>query len=180
MFCSTCSHASRVGCIRPRSSRVVKLWKESLSKVNVKAAASLADPTAYSNMFPGLQQALEAERHRKEATRRARGHLSESSAGSAPNGPAIVQTFTEPLDAGTQQNLKPGVAQEQEGGTEATGPGDDQESSAPLGTEPRVPSPKRAPSEGHTDTGGDSAEDEDVEAELGDKVKNCCRFIKQS
>uniref|UniRef100_A0A672H5A5 Coatomer subunit beta' n=1 Tax=Salarias fasciatus TaxID=181472 RepID=A0A672H5A5_SALFA len=45
--------------------RVVKLWKESLSKVNQKAADALADPTQYSNLFPGLQQALLAEQYLK-------------------------------------------------------------------------------------------------------------------
>lgn len=91
--------------------------------------------------------------------------LSESTAG-----PAQVQTFTEltsdPL-AGRTQVLKPLVAQEQ-------GPGENQEPAAPLGTEPRVSSPERAPSEGNTDTdvADGSVEDEDVEAERGDKVRN--------
>lgn len=48
------------------ASRVVKLWKESLSKVNRKAADALADPSQYSNLFPGLQQALQAEGYLKE------------------------------------------------------------------------------------------------------------------
>ncbi|XP_029374237.1 coatomer subunit beta' isoform X2 [Echeneis naucrates] len=47
-------------------SRVVKLWKESLSKVNQKAADALADPGQYSNLFPGLRQALLAEQYLKE------------------------------------------------------------------------------------------------------------------
>ncbi|XP_034723026.1 coatomer subunit beta'-like [Etheostoma cragini] len=47
-------------------SRVVKLWKDSLSKVNQKAADALADPSQYSNLFPGLQQALLAEEYLKE------------------------------------------------------------------------------------------------------------------
>ncbi|KAM6931872.1 coatomer subunit beta'-like [Lycodopsis pacificus] len=47
-------------------SRVVKLWKESLSRVNQKAADALADPSQYSNLFPGLQQALLAEGYLKE------------------------------------------------------------------------------------------------------------------
>ncbi|XP_068173857.1 coatomer subunit beta'-like [Antennarius striatus] len=50
-------------------SRVVNLWKESLSKVNQKAADSLADPGHYGNLFPGLQQALLAERYLRGATR---------------------------------------------------------------------------------------------------------------
>uniref|UniRef100_A0AAX7TX01 Coatomer subunit beta' n=1 Tax=Astatotilapia calliptera TaxID=8154 RepID=A0AAX7TX01_ASTCA len=47
-------------------SRVVKLWKESLSKVNQKAADALADPSQYTNLFPGFQQALLAEQYLKE------------------------------------------------------------------------------------------------------------------
>uniref|UniRef100_A0A3Q2YA40 Coatomer subunit beta' n=1 Tax=Hippocampus comes TaxID=109280 RepID=A0A3Q2YA40_HIPCM len=42
-------------------SRVVKLWRENLSKVNQKAAESLADPTEYENLFPGLKEAFAAE-----------------------------------------------------------------------------------------------------------------------
>ncbi|XP_030600997.1 coatomer subunit beta' isoform X2 [Archocentrus centrarchus] len=53
-------------------SRVVKLWKESLSKVNQKAADALADPTQYSNLFPSLQQALLAEQYLKESHIRVR------------------------------------------------------------------------------------------------------------
>ncbi|XP_031415738.1 coatomer subunit beta' isoform X2 [Clupea harengus] len=47
-------------------SRVVKLWRESLSKVNQKAAESLADPTEYENLFPGLKEAFVAEQFLKE------------------------------------------------------------------------------------------------------------------
>ncbi|KAK1168440.1 coatomer subunit beta'-like [Acipenser oxyrinchus oxyrinchus] len=47
-------------------SRVVKLWRESLSKVNQKAAESLADPTEYGNLFPGLKEAFVAEQFIKE------------------------------------------------------------------------------------------------------------------
>lgn len=46
--------------------RVVKLWRESLSKVNQKAAESLADPTEYENLFPGLKEAFLAEQYLKE------------------------------------------------------------------------------------------------------------------
>lgn len=46
--------------------RVVKLWRESLSKVNQKAAESLADPTEYENLFPGLKEAFVAEEWVKE------------------------------------------------------------------------------------------------------------------
>lgn len=46
--------------------RVVKLWRESLSKVNQKAAESLADPTEYENLFPGLKEAFVAEQFLRE------------------------------------------------------------------------------------------------------------------
>lgn len=54
------------------SPRAVRLWKESLSKVNQKAADALADPTEYSNLFPGLQEALQAEQYLKETAVRVR------------------------------------------------------------------------------------------------------------
>ncbi|EDV98709.1 coatomer subunit beta' [Drosophila grimshawi] len=44
-------------------SRVVELWREELSKVNEKAGQSLADPTQYTNLFPGLGDALRVEQH---------------------------------------------------------------------------------------------------------------------
>uniref|UniRef100_A0A8C6WVY1 Coatomer subunit beta' n=1 Tax=Neogobius melanostomus TaxID=47308 RepID=A0A8C6WVY1_9GOBI len=47
-------------------SRVVKLWKESLSKVNQKAADALADPSQYGNLFPRLQHSLLAEKYLAE------------------------------------------------------------------------------------------------------------------
>ncbi|XP_023773628.1 coatomer subunit beta' [Cyanistes caeruleus] len=48
-------------------SRVVKLWRENLSKVNQKAAESLADPTEYENLFPGLKEAFIAEEYVKQS-----------------------------------------------------------------------------------------------------------------
>ncbi|KAM9734294.1 coatomer subunit beta'-like isoform 2-T2 [Menidia menidia] len=80
-------------------SRVVKLWKENLSKVNQKAADALADPTQYSNLFPDHQQALLAERYLKETHVRVRPaaeyplvmpnedrHVLEEAAGFMPKG----------------------------------------------------------------------------------------------
>lgn len=61
-----------MSCIRFLSSRVVGLWKESLSKVNQKAADALADPGQYGNLFPGLQQAVLAEQYLKETHVRVR------------------------------------------------------------------------------------------------------------
>uniref|UniRef100_A0A8C7GWT4 Beta'-coat protein n=1 Tax=Oncorhynchus kisutch TaxID=8019 RepID=A0A8C7GWT4_ONCKI len=57
-------------------SRVVKLWKESLGKVNQKEADALANPTYYSNLFPGLQEAFLAEDYPRqvEARRRVPSH----------------------------------------------------------------------------------------------------------
>lgn len=53
-------------------SRVVTLWKDSLSKVNPKAADALADPSQYSNLFPGLQRSLLAEKYLEETHVRVR------------------------------------------------------------------------------------------------------------
>ncbi|XP_025082597.1 coatomer subunit beta'-like isoform X1 [Pomacea canaliculata] len=44
-------------------SRVIGLWRQSLSKVNKKAADSLADPTEYENLFPGLRDIFKAEQY---------------------------------------------------------------------------------------------------------------------
>lgn len=44
----------------------MKLWRENLSKVNQKAAESLADPTEYENLFPGLKEAFVAEEYMKQ------------------------------------------------------------------------------------------------------------------
>ncbi|KAG2462301.1 COPB2 protein, partial [Polypterus senegalus] len=48
--------------------KVVKLWRESLGKVNPKAAESLADPTEYENLFPGLKEAFVAEQYLRETS----------------------------------------------------------------------------------------------------------------
>ncbi|XP_031563189.1 coatomer subunit beta'-like [Actinia tenebrosa] len=47
-------------------SRIVKLWKEDLEKVNKKAAESLADPSEYENLFPEFQEAVMAEKFLKQ------------------------------------------------------------------------------------------------------------------
>ncbi|XP_050414492.1 coatomer subunit beta' isoform X1 [Patella vulgata] len=44
-------------------SRVVTLWREHLSKINKKSADSLADPTEYENLFPGLKEAFKVEQY---------------------------------------------------------------------------------------------------------------------
>lgn len=44
-----------------RVPEVVALWRQQLAKVNEKAGQSLADPAAYENLFPGLQDTLKAE-----------------------------------------------------------------------------------------------------------------------
>ena len=51
-------------------SRVVGLWRDSLAKVNQKAANSLADPTEYENLFQGLKEAFRAEQFLKTQQRR--------------------------------------------------------------------------------------------------------------
>lgn len=42
---------------------MVGLWREQLGKVNQKAAQSLADPTEYENLFPGLKETFKAEQY---------------------------------------------------------------------------------------------------------------------
>lgn len=37
------------------------LWRDSLAQKNAKAAQSIADPTAYENLFPGLNEAFKTE-----------------------------------------------------------------------------------------------------------------------
>lgn len=44
---------------------MVQLWRKELSKINAKAAESLADPVQYSNLFPDLDLALRAEQHQR-------------------------------------------------------------------------------------------------------------------
>ena len=46
--------------------QVVQLWRKELSKINAKAAESLADPAQYSNLFPDLDLALKAEQHQRQ------------------------------------------------------------------------------------------------------------------
>jgi len=49
-----------------RMSDMVKVWREELSKVNPKAAESIADPLDYPNLFDGLHHALQAEEWLKQ------------------------------------------------------------------------------------------------------------------
>ncbi|XP_046572197.1 coatomer subunit beta'-like isoform X3 [Haliotis rubra] len=51
-------------------SRVVSLWRGSLATVSKKAADSLADPTEYENLFPGLKEAFRAEQFMQSQRRR--------------------------------------------------------------------------------------------------------------
>nr|XP_018896635.1 PREDICTED: coatomer subunit beta' [Bemisia tabaci] len=51
-------------------SRVVKLWRESLTKVSAKAGQSLADPAQYDNLFPGLLDFLKTEQYLKSERQR--------------------------------------------------------------------------------------------------------------
>ena len=48
------------------ASQVVKTWRKELSKINAKAAESLADPGQYPNLFPDLDLALKAEQHQRD------------------------------------------------------------------------------------------------------------------
>lgn len=51
-------------------SRIVKLWRESLVRVNEKTSQSLADPKEYDNLFPGLEDALKTEQYLKPERKR--------------------------------------------------------------------------------------------------------------
>ena len=51
--------------------QVVQLWRKELSKINAKAAESLADPAQYSNLFPDLDLALKAEQHERQQRKEA-------------------------------------------------------------------------------------------------------------
>jgi coatomer subunit beta' len=62
-------------------SRVVQLWKLSLSQVNAKASQSLADPAQYDNLFPGLMDALKTEQFLEQK----RQQLPASAYSSLPN-----------------------------------------------------------------------------------------------
>lgn len=62
-------------------SRVVQLWKLSLSQVNAKASQSLADPAQYDNLFPGLMDALKTEQFLEQRRQR----MPASACASMPN-----------------------------------------------------------------------------------------------
>ncbi|KAK9829928.1 hypothetical protein WJX72_008689 [[Myrmecia] bisecta] len=49
-----------------RVSEVVQVWRKDLSKINPKAAESLADPAQYSNLFPNMDLALQAEAYQAQ------------------------------------------------------------------------------------------------------------------
>lgn len=47
-------------------SRVVGLWKEAAGE---KIAQTLADPTQYDNLFPGIKDAMKAQQYMEKETR---------------------------------------------------------------------------------------------------------------
>lgn len=49
-----------------RVTEVVQIWRKELSKINAKAAESLADPGQYANLFPDFDLALKAEQHQRQ------------------------------------------------------------------------------------------------------------------
>lgn len=103
-------------------SRVVKLWRENLSKVNQKAAESLADPTEYENLFPGLKEAFVAEEYVKQSladlrpareyplvTPNEERNLLEEAKGFEPSGIMTSQKAEEPVSSPKQEVMKTGV-----------------------------------------------------------------------
>ena len=53
------------------SLQVVQLWRKELSKINAKAAESLADPGQYPNLFPDLHLAMRAEQQQRQQRKEA-------------------------------------------------------------------------------------------------------------
>lgn len=46
------------------------MWKDRVAQNNQKAADSLADPTKYENLFPGLKENYKAEQYLQQLSRR--------------------------------------------------------------------------------------------------------------
>lgn len=44
----------------------MQIWRKELSKINAKAAESLADPGQYANLFPDFDLALKAEQRQRQ------------------------------------------------------------------------------------------------------------------
>jgi coatomer subunit beta' len=56
-------------------SRVVGLWREKLKQMNMeRAAQSLANPTDYENLFPGLIDTYKTEQYLKQQTKKQLAH----------------------------------------------------------------------------------------------------------
>ena len=86
-------------------------WKTSLALVNPKAAASLADPAQYPNLFPGLDEALQTEQFLE------RERCQQRPAGRAAAAGAVANWERRPVDemrlardAGTFVYVAPGSA----------------------------------------------------------------------
>jgi len=60
------SYAHHPSTCRLALQQVVQIWRKELSKINAKAAESLADPGQYSNLFPDLDLALKAEQQQRQ------------------------------------------------------------------------------------------------------------------
>lgn len=50
--------------------RVVSLWKDKVAPMNQKVADSLADPTKYENLFPGLKDSFKGEQYLRHLSTR--------------------------------------------------------------------------------------------------------------
>ena len=69
-----CRTGADMACARILCAQVVGLWREDLSKINAKAAESLADPEQYPNLFPNLDLALHAETYQVRSASHALHH----------------------------------------------------------------------------------------------------------
>ncbi|XP_050309549.1 coatomer subunit beta' [Anthonomus grandis grandis] len=70
-------------------SDVVNLWKLKLAESNEKAAQSLADPKQYENLFPGLAEAIVAQKQREGKT--GEQEMVPTASRAPPTGPATLQ-----------------------------------------------------------------------------------------
>lgn len=46
-----------------RVAEITQLWKDALKSTSPKVSQALADPSEYPNLFPGLEQQLQAEQY---------------------------------------------------------------------------------------------------------------------
>ncbi|XP_060069348.1 coatomer subunit beta'-like isoform X3 [Ylistrum balloti] len=148
-------------------SRVVELWREQLSKVNQKAASSLADPGEYENLFPGLKDALKTEQYLKP--QRSQLLPANSYTSVPPNTSRVpVDEMTQAEERGAFNFTPSGAQDEDEEFEEASAP-DQQEPVAAKVVKESSQQPADAPTQGGQLSSADMA---DIEQELELDLEN--------